>query len=186
MIRVGALLAAGRSTRFGTQDKLLVPWRGRPLVAWPATALLQSGCDQLVAILSDDAVAAALPQGIAPRRIAKGLPMSASLAMALQVARSQTADCLLVCLGDMPNVGAGLLRALLAQPTSAACHDGHRRLPPVRIDSRDFNRVMAPQPGDHGARAFIATLPADRLLPVSRAIAHDIDRPEDMAAFTTG
>lgn len=184
MRRAGALLAAGGSTRFGLGDKLLAPWRGRPLVTWAADALRAAGCDGLLAVVSSPAVAAVLPADFSVNALPPGAAMSASFKHAVRWAQQGGADGLLLCLGDMPNVSPALLRRLLDLPGSGACAQGHRRLPPVHIAAGDFARVLAAPEGDHGARALVAALPGDRLIPVSRRAAHDIDRPADLEAIS--
>lgn len=180
MTRIGAVLAAGQSRRFGRANKLLMQWQGRPLVAWPADALLRSGCDAVLAIVSDAEVAAVLPGGVEAQGIAPGLPMSASFNLAVQIAIARDATTLLVCLGDMPNIDAGLLGALLARGETCACHHGGTRTPPVAIAAADFARALPSDHGDHGARQLIAALAPDRLLPISASAAHDVDRPPDI------
>lgn len=181
MRRLGALLAAGASTRFGPDDKLLAPCRGRPLVAWAAEALAGAGCDALLGVVSSPAVAAQLPAPFAIHALPAGRPLSLSVGTAVRWARDAGADGLLLCLGDMPNVTPALLRSLLALSGGGACIEGGRRLPPVHLAAKDFQRVLAERDGDHGARGLLAAFPADRLVPVSRDTAHDVDRPGDLA-----
>lgn len=177
---LGAILAAGRSTRFGAEDKLLAPWRGRPLVGWAAEALVASGCDEVIAVISAPEVGAVLPDGFTLHRIAPGLPMSASFKLALRIARDRQADGLLLCLGDMPNVDAGLLRRLRSLPGSGACLAAGRRMPPAYIAAGDFDRALDVEDGDHGARSIIAALPETRLIRIDKDAAHDVDRPSDL------
>ena len=56
------LLAAGESTRMGRM-KQLVPWDGRPLVAWQAEQLRDGGADEVVVVLGHRAeeIRAAVP-----------------------------------------------------------------------------------------------------------------------------
>jgi len=56
------LLAAGESTRMGRM-KQLVPWDGRPLVAWQAEQLRDAGADEVVVVLGHRAaeIRAAVP-----------------------------------------------------------------------------------------------------------------------------
>ena len=183
-MRLGMILAAGRSLRFGADDKLLAPWQGRPLITWAADALKQSGCDSLGAVISSPDVGAVLPGGFALHPLPPGLPMSASFGLALRKARDAGADGLLICLGDMPNVSAALLQRLLASGESCACLRGDRRMPPAHIAAADFGRVLGPSDGDQGARQFLATLPLDRLIPIDARMAHDVDRPGDLPGPT--
>lgn len=180
MSRMGVVLAAGGSRRFGADDKLLALWRGRPLVAWAAGALRESGCEELVAVVSSADVAAVLPAGFAVHHLPPGLPMSASLRLALRLARQRGAEGLLVCLGDMPNITAAVLQQLLLLPGSGACLQGGRRLPPAYIMSEDFSFALGAQDGDHGARDLIEALPDARLIQICRNMAHDVDRPADL------
>src|SRR5271165_4945182 len=112
MRRLGVLLAAGASRRFGPEDKLLAPYRGGALVRSAATSLLGAGCDAVLAIVSSVDVAAALPTGIEICSIAPGQPMAVSFHTAIDQAVARRASRLLICLGDMPNVKPALLRRL--------------------------------------------------------------------------
>lgn len=180
-MRLGMILAAGQSLRFGAEDKLLAPWHGRPLITWAAEALRQSGCDSLGAVISSPEVGAVLPDDFARHLLPPGLPMSASFALALRNARDAGADGLLICLGDMPNISAALLRRLLASGESCACLQGDRRMPPAHIAAGDFGHALGPVEGDRGAREFLATLPRDRLIRIDARAAHDIDWPGDLS-----
>ncbi|MDP5306427.1 nucleotidyltransferase family protein [Paracoccus spongiarum] len=177
---MGALLAAGASTRFGAEDKLLAAWRGEPLVTWPARALCAAGCDMVIAVVSSPSVAAVLPAGMRCLSVGTGLPMSASFGAALREARRRKARGLVLCLGDMPNVTPGLLHRLSGMHGTAACLQGTRRLPPALIAAGDFAHALTLSEGDHGARALIAALPPARLLPIPSAEALDIDTIEDL------
>lgn len=177
---VAALLAAGRSTRFGAGDKLLAPWRGRPLVTWPAEALAQTACAERVAVVSSGEVADSLTGGFARLWIAPDLPMSRSFRRALEHARKVRADGLLLALGDMPNINTALLTRLMRHPSGAACTDGPRRLPPAFIPAAAFDTALTAGEGDFGARAFIAALPPTQLITIAPDQAHDVDRPQDL------
>lgn len=177
---LGVLLAAGRSARFGDDDKLLAAWRGQPLVTWPARALAGAGCAGLAAVISSPVVDAILPEEFTRLRIAPGLPMSRSFRLALDHARRTGADGLLLALGDMPSVDAELLARLMRHPLGAACTDGRRLLPPAFIPAAAFDRALAAEDGDFGARAFIAGLPPAQLVAIAPDQAHDVDRPQDL------
>ncbi|MFH5776845.1 NTP transferase domain-containing protein [Paracoccus sp. NGMCC 1.201697] len=179
---VAALLAAGRSVRFGDSDKLLAPWQGRPLVSWAAEALAEADIAERVAVVSSPQVADILPNGFTRLTIAPGLPMSRSFRLALDHARRTGADGLLLALGDMPNIDAALLERLLGMPAGGACTDGRSRLPPAFIPAAAFATALSDHEGDFGARAFIAHLPDDQLIHFAAAQALDIDRPEDLGS----
>ncbi len=181
MSSLGVLLAAGESRRFGTEDKLLAPWRGRPLVATAAAAMANAGCDGLAAIVSSPAVAAVLPADFVPHRVAAGQPMAVSFRPAVALAEASGATRLLICLGDMPGIEVGLLERLLAAPGSAACLCDGIRLPPMALARADFTAASAAAEGDRGARRFLAALPATALIPIAAAVARDIDTPDDLS-----
>jgi CTP:molybdopterin cytidylyltransferase MocA len=60
----GILLAAGGSTRFGS-DKLAAELGGRTLLQWSATAMLEAGLDPVVAVVRPG-IARPLPRGVTP------------------------------------------------------------------------------------------------------------------------
>lgn len=181
MTTLGVVLAAGASRRFGVDDKLLAPFRGRPLVSWAAGALVQAGCDVTGAILSAPEVAQVLPAGMLHRFIAPGQDMAASFRAAIAFAREQEAERLLLCLGDMPNVTPQLLQRLLLHKTSAVCCCEGVRLPPLLLAAADFERASLLAEGDRGARAFIISLPPVALVEVDSRVGTDVDVPADLA-----
>lgn len=174
---LGVVLAAGASRRFGAGDKLLAAFQGGPLVRAAADALRASGVDACAAVVSSEAVAAALPEGFAVRYVAPGQPMAGSFHAALDLAQGY--DRLLIVLGDMPGVGTELLRRVLAQAGSACCF-GAGRMPPMVLSRADFAAARAAAVGDRGARGFLATLPDGALVALTEAEARDIDLRSDL------
>ncbi|MET0148584.1 MAG: NTP transferase domain-containing protein, partial [Acidimicrobiales bacterium] len=63
MSTLAAVLAAGDGSRFGG-PKLLVYFRGRPLVAWALDAALDAGLDETVVVVGSQALGAVVPDGI--------------------------------------------------------------------------------------------------------------------------
>lgn len=163
--RIGAvLLAAGRSSRMGERNKLLVPIDGRPLVRHAAEALLASQVEPTVVVTGymADAVEAALAD--LPLRFARNPDfargMSGSLRAGLD-ALPPDLDGVLVALGDMPRVSARLIDRMIAAfspqegraivvPTAA-----RKRGNPVLFAS-SFIEPMRRLQGDVGARAIVA------------------------------
>lgn len=179
---VGVLLAAGASRRFGAENKLLATWRGAPLVAAAAGAMRAAGCASYHAIVSERAVAAALPRAFVPHLIAPGQEMSASVRAALDLAEAAGAARLLIALGDMPAVPAAVFAALGRAARGSACQCGGTPMPPLLLLRADFAAARAATEGDHGARGWLREIPAAQLVPLRPAEARDIDRPADLAA----
>ena len=50
----GILLAAGNSTRMGKDNKLLLPYKGRPLFMRSLNAMLDSNLDEIIVVLGHD------------------------------------------------------------------------------------------------------------------------------------
>jgi molybdenum cofactor cytidylyltransferase len=191
--RVAAIvLAAGRSTRMGGPNKLLAEIGGRPLVRIVTEQALASRAGPVIVVTGHERtkVEAALA-GLKVRLVhnpdyAAGL--STSLKAGLSVLPS-TADGAIVCLGDMPQVTAGLIDrlveafdpergALVVVPTIEG-----KRGNPVVWSRRFFPDLMALE-GDVGARHLIATY-ADVVseVPVEDSAAlTDVDTPDALQA----
>ncbi len=192
--RVTALvLAAGRSSRMGDTNKLLAEVAGAPLVARAVDAALASQATNVIVVTGHqgDRVAAALSGKpvtfVHNPTFAEGL--SGSLRAGLAAVPSEL-DAVVVCLGDMPRVAAGIIDRLIAAyspvegraiciPTNHAKHGN-----PVLWD-RAFFAEMAALSGDSGAKRLIGRH-ADRVceVPVDDAgILYDVDTPELLAQF---
>ena len=123
MTRVAALvLAAGQGARFGAQPKLLALLDGKPLVRHAAEAALAALARPVVVVLGcrADAVRAAL-DGLDVTAIRnpgwrEGLSTSLKVGFA---ALPPGMDGVLVLLGDMPRVRAGILDRLIAAWSAA-------------------------------------------------------------------
>jgi molybdenum cofactor cytidylyltransferase len=187
------VLAAGRSWRMAPHNKLLQAIDGEPMVRRVATMALASGAHPVIAVTGYEAgpVADAL-RGLEVRIVhnpsfADGL--SASLRAGL---RALPADCdgALICLGDMPGIEVGVLRALVTAFEASGrdaicvpvCHG--RNGNPVLWGASYFAEMMAID-GDRGAKPLIARH-ADSVIEVEVAtdgIFGDVDAPSDLARF---
>lgn len=183
---VGILLAAGASRRFGPGDKLLAPLRGRPLVHWSASALQDSACQRVAAIVSSHEVEAALPPGFVVRHVPPLQSMARSFRAAVGLAEKMSAERALICLGDMPAITAGLLGELLARRRNSACRSAGRRLPPVLLYASSYRSARESARADAGARDFIARLPAEDLLEIGEESAADVDTVSDLRFLGRG
>jgi molybdenum cofactor cytidylyltransferase len=178
-----ALLAAGRSIRFGDGNKMTTLLRGRPLLAWAAEAgrLLPAEWHLLVGG-ADASLAAAAP---GYRLLANPQPergLATSLRIAVEEAERLGAGALLVMLGDMPFVQSAHLCALVAafradgrQPVFSQPPQGPPS-PPALFPAACFAALKRLE-GDRGARALSA---GARFVPVDAAAMRDIDTPEDI------
>ncbi|RAI29681.1 nucleotidyltransferase family protein, partial [Rhodoplanes serenus] len=184
------VLAAGRSTRMGGPNKLLAEIGGRPLVRIAVEAALASRARPVVVVTGHqhEAVAAALA-GLPVSLVhnpdhAEGLSTSVRTGIA---AVPDDAEGAVVCLGDMPQVGSGLIDRLIAAfdpekgaliviPTIA----GQRGNPVVW--SRRFFPELGRLTGDVGARNLIAAYQeAVAEVAADPAAATDVDTPEALA-----
>ncbi len=181
---VVALLAAGRSQRFGAADKLSASLGGRPLIDWAAEAGRSIAAAQHVVVIPPGMAQRSVPAGYAQlpnADAAEGL--AASLRVAARHARQSDASALLVLLGDMPLVRPAHLAALVAAFVEAPSRPVFSRAPggtpqpPAIIPAALFPTLEALS-GDSGARtlargATFVEAPADSLV--------DVDTPADLA-----
>src|SRR5688572_15216464 len=158
---MAAVLAAGGGSRFaGEAHKLVVPFRGRPLVWWAVRAALDAGLDTVVVTGAVD-LAAAIPAGtrvVENPRWKEG--QATSLACAVRMADEAGDDALVVGLGDQPLIPATAWRAVADAPAdwamAVATYEGERRNP-VRLSRSVW--PLLPTGGDEGARAVMRSRP---------------------------
>jgi molybdenum cofactor cytidylyltransferase len=191
-LTVGAvLLAAGRSERFGPENKLLATVDGQPVVQATARTLRAAPLDDRVAVVGHDAAAvrAVLPGEFGVRyngRYAAGQHTSVRAGVA--VAREAGWDGVLFALGDMPAVDPATVDALLesfigGSGTIVVPTESGRRGNPVLFGASHFD-ALAEVTGDRGGQELIATRPDVVRIPVDDAGIHrDIDRPEDLSSI---
>jgi len=184
-----AILAAGRSARFGVEDKLTAPFRGKPLGLHTADAL--TGFDFLhrwVIVRTADHTcmpgwASAGFETVVNPDAAEG--MGSSLRCAARCANEAGAEGLLVCLADMPLVPpthfAALVQAWTERGGGVASKDGTLVSPPA-IFSREHFGMLARLSGDQGARSLLknsykVTSPPGALV--------DVDDPETLRRLSS-
>ena len=187
--RVAAVvLAAGRSTRMGGPNKLLADIARRPLVRIAAEEALASRAKPVIVVTGHqreqvETALAGLPvQFVHNPDFADGLGTSVRAGIAAVPA---DADGAIVCLGDMPQVDAGLIDRLIAafDPDQGALvvmptFEG-RRGNPVLWSRRFFPDLMAIE-GDVGARHLIGRY-SEAVVEVplaGKAALVDVDTPE--------
>ena len=191
--RIAAIvLAAGRSTRMGGPNKLLADVGGRPLVRIATEEALASRAQPVVVVTGHqreqvEAALKGLPVILAHNPdFAQGLSTSLKAGLA---ALPAGADGAIVCLGDMPQVDAGLIDRLVAafEPDKGALvvvpTIAGKRGNPV-VWSRRFFADLSRLDGDVGARHLIGAYPEAVVeVPVTgRAAFVDVDTPDALRA----
>jgi CTP:molybdopterin cytidylyltransferase MocA len=178
------ILAAGGGTRFaGRPHKLLVPFRGRPLVAWAVEAALGAALDETALVVG----AVELPAfgGVVVVRNERWREGQAtSLAAAVRWATDRGHEAIVVGLADQPLVPSEAWRrvaACAAAPIAVATYAGVRRNP-VRLAASVW--PLLPRRGDVGARALMAEHPELVVEVACPGDPADIDTVEDLEAWS--
>ncbi len=188
------VLAAGRGTRMGGPNKLALPLDGRPIVDHVVAAAQASQAERVVVVTGHE-----------PERVRASLAgrtatfvhnpdhadgLSTSLRAGLAAVGEET-DAVVVLLGDMPRVNAGLIDRLIAAYAPVEGRSicvptvGGRRGNPILWD-RAFLTEMSRIEGDTGARALLERH-ADVVCEVAAgddAALTDVDTPAAYAAVT--
>jgi len=181
------VLAAGFARRMGRQ-KLLLEFKGKPVVRWSVEAVLPHVGDCVVVTGQDDAAVRAALAGLGVRFAINPRPQDgqgSSIAVGVAALKPWTSAAVIV-LGDQPQTPADVLPALLAaqargsKPIVAPSYRGLRGTPVV-FASEVFPELRALR-SDEGARTVVAARP-DRVetLALDIAMPADVDTPEDFA-----
>jgi hypothetical protein len=160
-VTLGAVLAAGAGSRFGpSTHKLLVPFRGRPLLAWALEALAGAGLDDAIVVTGAADVSA-----VVSRAGVRAVPnpgwrdgQATSLGVAVREAAVGHHDAVVVGLGDQPLVEPEAWRRVAAAggAVAVATYEG-RRGNPVGLGRSVW--PLLPVGGDAGARMIMRTRP---------------------------
>ena len=198
MCEVAAVvLAAGRASRYraaggAEETKLIVDFRGEPLVRWAARAALASRARPVIVVTGhakakvETALAGLDVQLAHNPEFASGLASSLRAGLA---ALPPGAAGAIVLLGDMPEANASVVDALidrfLSAPEAYAATPlfSGKRGNPVLLGRALFSEVARLQ-GDEGARSLLREIPTERIVAVEVAnagVMRDIDTPADLA-----
>lgn len=172
----------------GTPKALLYDDGGRSFLERSLAVLRDGGCDSVCVVLGAGAdEAAALLDDASPVVVATDWAegMGASLRTGLRAAADTDADCVVVGLVDLPDVGADVVRRLLQEaPTGAgalarATYDG---VPghPVLIGRDHWEGVVASARGDRGARDYLREHPHLLVECGDLATGQDVDTREEL------
>lgn len=191
-MKVAALvLAAGQGRRFGAGNKLLTDLGGRPLLHRAVEAAVGSKAAETIVVTGHDRAEVEAALAGLPLSLAHNPDFSSGMAGSLRrgLATAADADAVVVLLGDMPGVTAGLVDLLIdafeKAPDSVAVvplRAGKRGNPALL--ARALFPALGTLQGDEGARRLLARAEHVLELPVDDgAILADVDAPADLDAF---
>lgn len=179
------MLAAGGSKRYkGDTNKLLVPFKGKPLVSWAVEAALQAGLDETVVVSGAVDLSHLLPYDVTLlRNDSWERGMASSLAGALHWCEFREHQAVVVGLADQPLIPASAWIKVASAGSSAsvpivvATYAGRRRNP-VFLDKSVW--PLLPSSGDVGARDLMAKRPELVAEVACNGSPLDVDTEEDI------
>ncbi len=186
------VLAAGLSRRMGGPNKLLQPYRGKPLLAHALKIAGEVDFLDRIAVTGRDAEqvqALAAPFGfrcVFNARFAEGLGTSIA---AGANAFSRDIDGVFIALGDMPGIGPEVYRALAGKFTQASIvvplHKAARGHPVLFCTS--YIPELSALSGDEGARSLLRryALCVREVETANQGVLRDVDTREDFSRFET-
>lgn len=184
---LGVLLAAGEGRRFaGPVHKLLAPLRDTTVVGLSSRTLADAGFDGAIVITGAADLSSHL-NGLA--EVHNGdwqTGQRSSVVRAIEWARDNGYDAVVIGLADQPFVGVDAWRAVAEcdSPVAVASYDG-RRGNPVKLDASVWNDFLDMESDpDQGARAFIDLHPELVTQVACKGTSADIDTEGDLAQWT--
>lgn len=186
----GVLLAAGTSSRFGEENKLLATVEGKPIVRHAAETLL--GADLAVTVVlghERERVREALGDldvtFVEAENYAAGQSRSLRRGIEAVQDRRPAVDAVLIALGDMPDVSSATVARLRAayetarRSALATAYEGQRGNP-VLFDAEHFDALTATD-GDTGGRAVLLNAEDAALIETGDpGVVRDVDLPGDL------
>lgn len=194
--RIAAVvLAAGRSRRMGTLNKLLIGVDGKPMVRHAVDAALAAGLAPVVVVTGHErekvtAALAGLPVSLVDNPdYVEGLSTSLKAGLGILPPEAEGA---LICLADMPRVSAAELKRLAG---AFDPREGRAIVVPTRhgkrgnpvLWARQFFAEMRAVAGDVGARHLIGAYPelVAEIEMEGDGVLTDIDTPQALAKLAT-
>ena len=181
------LLAAGSSSRFGEEDKLLADYRGKPVIQNSLETVSSMAFGELIAVVRPLDQAPVIHRKLERRGftiLVNDQPdegISGSIVRAIShVMTSGRSRGVLICLGDMPDVPSTHYNriCMAAQDVRSlvASTDGFSASPPAFIGRKHFPELLKLR-GDQGARALLSQAIQ---IEASEGSLRDIDTPADI------
>lgn len=178
MRTVGIVLAAGKSKRFGPEDKLLASYKRKTLCSYAAEAMRNSDVDAQVACISNLMVE---PHFDDFDIVTCDGGQSDSLKRGLARAIELNADRVLLSLADMPHITAEVLNRLLAVSSQvAACQNQQGPHTVPALFSRELFPELMQLTGDRGARSLLRSRTGLETIEITEFQAFDVDVQTDL------
>jgi CTP:molybdopterin cytidylyltransferase MocA len=178
------VLAAGEGSRFaGPTNKLLAPFRGRPLWTWAVDAAI-GACLDATYVVTGAVDLATEGRVIVVRNDAWAAGQATSLRAGVAAAGAAGHDAVVIGLADQPFIAADAWQAVASAtttPIAVASFDGERR-PPVRLAAEVWPRL--PVSGDDGARVVMRERPDLVTAVPCSGTPVDIDTLEDLERWS--
>ena len=186
----GIVLAAGASRRMG-RFKLLLPWRGGPVLDHVLRAVRASALDPRILVLGHEAAAIRGALDLADFAVLENPEYPAGQSTSMRVgllAAPIPCTGYLFLLGDQPEITPAFIDDLIARHARApekilVPTVGGRRSSPVLFPGALREELLAVT-GDQGGRPLLAAHP-ERIWPVAvedPTVLRDLDEPADLEA----
>jgi molybdenum cofactor cytidylyltransferase len=183
----GVILAAGASMRMG-QAKLLLPWRGKPIIQYAVNAALDSGLNPVLVITGkyhDEIVQALTNTRVTFVKNDAWLEgQSSSVRTGIEVLPQDTLAVVFL-LGDQPMIPTSAISLLVkhylgaqTRPLVLAPTVNGKRANPVLFDRAVFPDLKLLK-GDEGARQIFTQFPPTLIEMDEPGLLLDIDSPDD-------
>lgn len=188
----GLLLAAGTSSRFGEQNKLLVEISGKPIVQHAAESLVAAGVDPIVAVVGHEADAVSMALQETEIEIVENSAFRTGQASSVRVgiaAIDDRSEAVVIGLGDMPKVTVDTIHTLCRAYHAgkgnalAAAFDGQRGNP-VLFGKQWFHALRTVE-GDVGGRSILRAH-GSLVETGDPGVITDVDHPDDLTNFEAG
>ncbi len=183
---VGILLAAGRSSRFGSDKVMHHLPDGRPMAVAAASNFI-TACDKVIAVLRPDSekLNRLLIDAGCETVICTSADAGMGYSLATGVSASREAAGWVVALADMPFITSAshrvVVNSLRKGASIAACEFNGRRGHPVGFADRWHDQLVG-LTGDHGAKPILEAHQQQLVLCSvdDPGVVRDIDWPEDL------
>lgn len=170
------LLAAGRSERFGG-DKLISPYKGKPLWRWAADAAERAGFHERFLVIGGHSSVRGPAGWVEVLNTAAAEGMGTSIAAGVTAAMQH--DRVVIGLADMPMMSAAHLRRIASGRGAVFTgYDDGGAGCPAGFERETFAELQSLE-GDRGARAL--DLPNSSIIePDDQHLLFDVDAREDL------